>query len=560
MKTTFCSIISRGVARNASTAALTIILAMSATTLRAQVHVGDLASPKATLEVTGKATDTTAPGVICPRLTLTQLNSPAVKSLYGADQKGALVYITSVSGSTVAGYSDQVTCVGYIWWDGVKWISLCAATEYYIEAKTQPKAFTFYEKGTETVDNLTFTAITNGAAPTYQWYKITGSNVHVRIAEKCTATDGSGYNTNSFKPTSVIKGTTIDAANTGFYKYFCVAKTADLSGDSAVSNIAEVAVGCGAKTVSGEWTSFLCFNLGARKLWIDDQKNYSLSPTSHTNGIHIYVDNEEYLYGDLYQWGRIGDGHQFRVGTNGTPNALSNQAAYGTLSTAAFESGNVISAYPYTGSPYNQIKRDSTKWYGMFILNGPDLNWAYSLSAGVKDGLWPGIPNDPCTKIKLTYTGTAPFNATTVKTIDATTADWFSWYPSTDNNNSAGAGTNKTGWRLPTMNDWVNLYRGTTSDGAQEMAFANTWVWYNSNGRGFEVRPDGNTTTLFLPANGYRDKATGMLVSQGASGTYWSSSYINVNAYYLSFHSDRLHPANSNPRGYGFGIRCTKSL
>ena len=105
---------------------------------------------------------------------------------------------------------------------------------------------------------------------TYQWYKITGSNIHVRIAVPCTASDGTGYNTASFTPTSVKKDTTRNANNCGFYKYYCVAK--NQSNDSVISNVAEVAVGCGAKDLNGEWISFMCFNLGANLLTIAQQK------------------------------------------------------------------------------------------------------------------------------------------------------------------------------------------------------------------------------------------------------------------------------------------------
>jgi uncharacterized protein (TIGR02145 family) len=516
--------------------------------------------PAASLDVAATATDTA--GIIAPRYTLTELN--ARQSFYTPRQEGALVYITDGSGTVVPGYSDQISCKGYVYWNGSHWISQCGTPAIWMNPSSggQPKPFTFYETGTETVAPLTFSVTTNGATPTYQWYKITGNNVHVRISQKCTASDGAGYNTNTFTP-NVLKGTTLNAANNGFYKYFCVAKTTDLPGDSTVSDMAEIAVGCGAKNLQGEWLSFLCFNLGARTLTIADQINYPItfSQANESDGRHYYVTNEEYLYGDLYQWGRIGDGHQFRVGNPGTFDAPSNQAAYGTLSTAAFESGNLIGTSQRY--PDSQIKRDSTKWYGKFITGAPDNNWAYSLATSTKDQLWRTgryVANDPCTKIKQTYTGTDPFTPANVGTVGAQTNDWFSWYPAQDDSNAAGGGTGNTGWKLPAQDDWANLYRGGTTDGVPANALSNTWVSNSTNGRGHEVRPDGVTTTLFLPSNGYRNAGFGLLYYQGARGSYWSSTFAGTAAYSLQFGINSVTPAASASRSYGFAVRCTKSL
>ncbi|MDR1762363.1 MAG: fibrobacter succinogenes major paralogous domain-containing protein [Dysgonamonadaceae bacterium] len=517
--------------------------------------------PAASLDVSATATDTA--GITAPRYTLTELN--ARQSYYTARQEGALVYITDGSGSVIPGYSDQISCKGYVYWNGNHWISQCGTPTIWMNPSPggQPKPFTFYETGVETVQPLTFSVSTNGVTPTYQWYKVTGSNVHVRISEPCTSSDGTGYNTNAFTP-NVLKGTTLNAANNGFYKYFCVAKTTDLPGDSTVSDIAEIAVGCGAKNLEGEWHSFLCFNLGAQTLTIDAQKNYSItfSIPNASSGLHYYVANEEYLYGDLYQWGRIGDGHQFRVGNPGTSDAPSNQAAFGSLAINDYESGNLIGFTQHY--PDNQIKRTSTAWYGKFITGGGDNNWAYPLSTSIKDNLWQSgrnFANDPCTKIKETYTGADPFTPANIGTVDAETNDWFSWYPSTENSNSAGGGVGNTGWKLPARDDWAALYRGGTASGAPANALSNTWVSNNTNG--FEVRPDGVTTTLFLPASGHRNFDNGRLYHQGAHGYYWTSTFGGANAYYLMIHSGSIAPANIdniNFRSSGFALRCTKAL
>jgi hypothetical protein len=74
-----------------------------------------------------------------------------------------------------------------------------------------------------------------------------------------------------------------------------------------------------------------------------------------------------------------------------------------------------------------------------------------------------------------------------------------------------------------------------------------------------EIKPDGATTTMFLPASGNRYPGNGLLYYQGASGYYWSISIISTNAYYLSSNSVSVAPANSSSRANGFALRCVKN-
>jgi uncharacterized protein (TIGR02145 family) len=64
--------------------------------------------------------------------------------------------------------------------------------------------------------------------------------------------------------------------------YYCVVSNAN---GSVTSNIADVAIGCGAKTVTGGWLKFMCYNLGATT---------TADPFTFASTI----------LGDFYQWGR----------------------------------------------------------------------------------------------------------------------------------------------------------------------------------------------------------------------------------------------------------------
>ncbi len=77
-------------------------------------------SPNATMDiVAGKTDDTTAEGIIAPKLTLAQLAAKDAK--YTANyQTGTIIYVTDVSGTTTA-KTVNVTTIGYYYFDGTVW-------------------------------------------------------------------------------------------------------------------------------------------------------------------------------------------------------------------------------------------------------------------------------------------------------------------------------------------------------------------------------------------------------------------------------------------------------
>ncbi|GHT89052.1 hypothetical protein FACS189474_5330 [Bacteroidia bacterium] len=532
------------------------LLIWGAASMNAQVTIGSSENPAkaALLDIKNQAPNAdnetvTTGGLVLPRVSLQSAdnllpfipNDATFTSDVKRDHVGLIVYNVNPA--------FQVGAGPYLW-NGSAWtvagdFATGAPAPSYIRISAQPKKFSFYEEGTETAAALSVGVATN-ADPTdveYKWYKVTGNNLHVRVGTPCVAADGSGFTTSSFTP-SVLKGTTRNANNTGFYRYYCEA-TNKTTGEIVASDIAEVAVGCGAKDKDGEWISFLCFNLGAADLTIAAQKGHTMTinPANGSDGRHYYVANEEGVYGDLYQWGRIGDGHEKRGAgagfTAGQNTAGANQIAYNAATPPTFENGNLIGTSQRY--PASQVSRtDPNGYYAKFITTTAtqDYNWAFTMATSTKDQLWRTgryAANDPCAKIKD----------------DAT---YETYYPATDG--IAGANTN---WRLPSPEEWGALYKGGTISGGPGAATANTWVWNGSNGRGYEVRPDGATTTLFLPASGYRNFGNGLLYYQGTGGHYWSNASTGTNAYHLHFDSGRVNPANSYNRGYGFALRCVKN-
>ncbi len=91
-------------------------LLIAATNLSAQVGI-NTDTPKSTLDVVGKATDTSSlDGITAPRLTGDQLRAKT----YTSAQTGTLVYVT-VADTAPAGQTVNVTAVGYFYFDGTVW-------------------------------------------------------------------------------------------------------------------------------------------------------------------------------------------------------------------------------------------------------------------------------------------------------------------------------------------------------------------------------------------------------------------------------------------------------
>ena len=84
----------------------------------AQVTIGSLDNPKATLDVRSSSKDVNEPdGIIAPKLTGDELAGKA-NSTYTSDQKGALVYVTeAASSANQKGKTVNIKAPGYYYYD-----------------------------------------------------------------------------------------------------------------------------------------------------------------------------------------------------------------------------------------------------------------------------------------------------------------------------------------------------------------------------------------------------------------------------------------------------------
>lgn len=119
-------------------------------------------TPQTTLDVTAPNDNTHIAGIQAPRLTRAELTAKG-DSLYGADQKGTLIYITDVSGGNATGQRVVVTEPGYYYFDGSLWQRAVSTSEYtnlYIKDGTLTANRTVTQKD----KTLTFTGTATGGS------------------------------------------------------------------------------------------------------------------------------------------------------------------------------------------------------------------------------------------------------------------------------------------------------------------------------------------------------------------------------------------------------------
>jgi uncharacterized protein (TIGR02145 family) len=357
---------------------------------------------------------------------------------------------------------------------------------------TQPKAFSFSRlRDTEGDPNgpaaanvvITLSVVATNAT-SYQWYQKTS----VVGAAPIKLTDGETPKIEgTATPSFTFRPKDVNVADWGLYQFYCVVSNAS---GSVTSDIAEVALGCGAKTTTGGWMKFMCHNLGAAKVGASQSLNaITFEYTSTGTGKDtVSIDAK----GWWFQWGRLADGHQWR----------DNSAAH-TIA-----------------GPDTILKADgsvSANRTGKFITNNSIYAW---------------------------YTA-------------------FDWrYPQYDflwRNALAGHVPCPLGWHVPSSSEWGRIYRdGGGSYGFSAQATVNKWTWKSgttATGQGFLVQPDGATTTLFLPAAGYRD-ANGLVIDTGAGGYYWSTTSASSGAFFLAFSPEVVQTDVAMARGFGFSVRC----
>ena len=423
---------------------LLLLTGLGAAGAKAQVTIGDQVTPDG-YSLLDLVTTKVQKGLHLPRLTTTQRNLLIPATV--ADSAAAV---------GLAVFNTDSKC--YDVWNGKKWLSLCDATVNPLRITGQPAPFTWQRMQDATADpnGPVATAVTLSVAATgsgtltYAWYeKPKNTNVTVRGTKLATT---ASYTT--------------PAPAWGMHTYYCVVSNET---DSVVSNFADVAYGCGAKTTDDRWISFMCYNLGA---------DPSLDPFTYTS---INDTTSFDSKGWMFQWGRVADGHQWR--------------------------SSATVAGPWDGSVADQVPVGDAH-YGFFITTAARATF-YDWRTPQQGTLWYSNRTvyDPC----------------------------------------------PAGWLLPTQTDFSSIISANALSVLNPVdATANTWTWTTG---GFQVQPDGSTTTLFLPAAGSRYNGGGFNWI-GSGGYYWTSTSNATYNFMLLFGTTALTPGSITPRSNGRSVRC----
>jgi uncharacterized protein (TIGR02145 family) len=329
---------------------------------------------------------------------------------------------------------------------------------------TQPTPFTFSRlkdefgdpNGPATVSGITLSVSATGGAGDliYQWYK-----------NGISLGSDNGAQTATYTVPQIEAG----VANWGLDKYQCKV-TNDLS--FVASDLAEVAIGCGARSGANGWLKFMCHNLGATPL------SNAVDITEFT--VSTDTISEAINKGWLFQWGRPADGHQWR--------------------TSVLKTGQSNTAWTVADVGTDEFFIGSNSWRTTNTVN---------------DNPYATAGNNPC----------------------------------------------PTGWVVPTQDQWSSLFLGGVTNANHNTAGTfNKWVKQGS--ASYKLQPDAATTTLFLPAAGYRNYSTGVLTDVGTRGHYWSRSAspsAAASAYYLLFYGQTVYPSDAFRRGSGYSVRCVAS-
>jgi hypothetical protein len=97
------------------------ILSSDLNSIFAQVTIGSLQNPCASLDVVANPDGSTADGIVAPRVSRKNLNDN--ESKYTEKQEGVIVYVTTLDGQA-SGQALAVKSEGYYYFDGLQWSSL----------------------------------------------------------------------------------------------------------------------------------------------------------------------------------------------------------------------------------------------------------------------------------------------------------------------------------------------------------------------------------------------------------------------------------------------------
>lgn len=229
------------------------------------------------------------------------------------------------------------------------------------------------------------------------------------------------------------------------------------------------------------------------------------------------IPNDACDFGDLYQWGRMADNHQFVVWQKPYREAL----GYGSETAAAVDAAS-----------------------------GSSLAWS-----------------------SVTHQITDPSHAG--KFVSGTQKDWYLPHDNNLWSGSSGAVADPcpAGWHVPTAAEWRDIFTGNAVSSPPGAATQNRWgsnlaAWQSGAAPvagGYTVTQGvtgitASTPRLFLPAAGSRNYTDGAADNIGTNGAYWTASTADSEtACYTGFLASSVSPGvAAMAKKSGLSVRCVK--
>ena len=289
--------------------------------------------------------------------------------------------------------------------------------------------------------------------------------------------------------------------------------------------------------------------LGGYKKDANDVRYITINRGGNLNGGKINIallnlganeDNDAGDLGDLYQWGRVADGHEKIVWIKNSIHANTfTSGVGGTSDVVAYDDASHIN--PSTGQVYDPNDNlAGLGFYGNFINSVQDWGTFFGNTLICNDR-WGNTFNDRAN---------APVSLS-------------GWTSKAQANNPC-----PTGWRIPSRYEFWDIYRGdgitdptSITNGAYDTnVTSNPWRWRNLQTNsigGVIITNNATDAKVYLPAAGQRVN-TGVS-SVVHSGSYWSSTHSTAAAaYLLSFDSGSVNAATGfgSMSSGGMSIRC----
>ncbi|WP_148285238.1 hypothetical protein [Flavobacterium sp. B17] len=511
----------------------------------AQVGINNT-SPKATLDITAKTTDGSKPeGLIIPQLSGSNIHTATAAGVYGANQKGLIIYATSADSSPIS-TTANITAAGYYYFDGTNWqkistgntVSTSLASGNILVGSASNVATAVSPTGDVTISNTGATTIAANAVTTS---KIANNAVTVaKLPTGATATtflrgDGT-WVTPTDTNTTYTAGTGLTLTGTSFSANDATATTkgiiqlaGDLAGPVAAPTITSNAV-TSAKIADGAVTASKLNQMSATSGQVLGWNGTAWAPTA--NGISTTLNNGNILVGNASNVATaVSPTGDVTISNTGATTIAAN-----AVTTSKIANNAVTVAKLPTGATATTFLRGDGTW-----VTPTDTNTTYTAGTGLTLTGTSFSANDATatTKgiIQLAGDLAGPVAAPTIASNAVTSAKIADGAVTASKLNQMSAtsgqvlGWNGTTW-APTASDttndaWVNdttnglVKLGTKADGTARAA-----------GAAFVVKDNGqvgigtNTPSTSLEVNSGTLNDSGLKLTQLTSSTSATSGNV----------------------------------